>query len=271
MRSARIFLLCAASLACTPTLAATPGQPTSSEIAADAAQDSRKKTALELASYVTGQGIAATSSRNLLDSVISQMFEQNPELVALNGAFPGLDSAVRAALAGPLEREVARATPLYTSELADLYASNLTEVEIRQSVDFFRSPNGAALFAALGQNMKLTKSANEISSMKPASAEALKSDLSITGIKAIYALPADQRAKIISFFNSPTGKTLSALNEKKAEIDLKWFNYLSPEGEKEVEAAVIETMLSHIAKTDPKTSDAIRQELEKAKAPAASK
>ena len=51
----------------------------------------------------------------------------------------------------------------------------------------------------------------------------------------------------------------------------KWFNYLSPEGEKEVEAAVIETMLSHIAKTDPKTSDAIRQELEKAKAPAASK
>lgn len=271
MRNPFLFALLAASLGAGPALAATPGQPTSSDIAAGAAQEGRKAAAIELAAFVTSQGIANISSRNLLDNVIGQMFEQNAELVALNGAFPGLDAAVKAALAGPLEREVSRAMPPYAAELAGLYADNLTEPELRETLGFFQSPAGAALFVALGQNMKLTKSASELSSMKQASGEALKSDLSITGIKAIFALPPEQRAKIITFFNSPTGKHLSALNEKKAEIDLKWFNYLSPEGEKEVEATVVETMLAHIAKTDPKASAAIRKELEKDKAPAASK
>ena len=81
MRNPFLIALLAASLGAGPALAATPGQPTSADIAAGAAQEGRKAAAMELAAFVTGQGIANTSSRNLLDNVIGQMFEQNAELV----------------------------------------------------------------------------------------------------------------------------------------------------------------------------------------------
>jgi hypothetical protein len=62
---------------------------------------------------------------------------------------------------------------------------------------------------------------------------------------------------------SPLGLKLRALTPRKLAIDTKWMNYSDPETEKAVAAAVVESMASHVALTDPETAALMREGLAK--------
>jgi hypothetical protein len=62
---------------------------------------------------------------------------------------------------------------------------------------------------------------------------------------------------------SPLGLKLGALRSRKLAIDTKWANYTDPESEREMEAAVEQAMIGHVALTDPETAELMRKELAK--------
>ena len=221
------------------------------------------QAASELADILVDQTRSNAMATTLINAATDEMIKKNQDVAALNEAFPGLDGAFRAALAAPMKNEVARILPLYRKEIAQFYAGRLSEADIRATTDFFRSPVGAALLMSLQQSAGMSNAATQIVSDKAVTSEALKQDSAIAGVRALFSLSPEQRNEIATFFNAPIGKRLSALNQERAAIDLKWFNYVSPEGEAEVGAAVMQAIVSHVAKTDPEAAEAIRAAMEK--------
>lgn len=228
----------------------------------DAGKGGTYASASQLAVIVISDTRVDTASINLVNAILAEMFNKNKDLALLDSAFPGMQAAIRESLQGPLKKEVSRVNVEYRKDLAALYAGNLAEDDIRRTIEFYQSPAGAALFDSLQQSMNLSNVASEFAAEKDASAEALSKDQSVAGVRAVYSLSPAHRDDVIAFFSSPSGKNLTALNEKKIAIDVKWSNYLSPEAEAEVGQAVQKAMVAHVAKTDPKAAEDMRIAME---------
>lgn len=220
------------------------------------------KAATELVEVLVDKTRSTAMADTLINAATNELVTKNSDVAALNAAFPGLDGAFRSAMAAPMKNEVARVLPLYRNELVQFYASRLSESDIRETNRFFRSPVGAALLMSLQQSVGMSNTATELAANKEATAASLKSDQAVAGVRAIFSLSPEQQKEVGAFFGSPTGKRVTALSEARAAIDIKWFNYVSPEGKAEVESAVQQALVSHVAKTDPKTAEAIRAAME---------
>lgn len=228
-------------------------------VAEDAGKGGTHQSAEQLAALVIGDANMDAASINLVNAVLTEMFNKNKDMALLESAYPGMQTAIRSSLEIPIKKEVVRINVQYRGDLTALYAANLSEADILGSVAFFKSSAGSALLQELQRSLTLSSVASEFAANKQASAEALSTDQSVAGVRAIYALSAEHRDAVVAFFGSPVGKNLAALNEKKMAIDIKWSNYLSPEAETEVETVVVASMIAHIAKTDPATAKAMRE------------
>ena len=235
----------------------------SPELAAEnAGKGGTNASASQLAAIVIADTNADTASINLVNSILTEMFNKNKDLAFLDSAFPGVQAAIRESLQAPLKKEVSRVNVEYRKDLAALYEGSLAEGDIRRTIEFYQSPAGVALLEGLQQSMNLSNVTSEFAAEKNASAEALAKDQSVAGVRAMYSLSPAHRDDVIAFFSSPPGKNLAALNDKKMAIDLKWSNYLSPEAEAEVAQAVQKAIVAHVAKTDPKAAEAMRIAME---------
>lgn len=76
----------------------------------------------------------------------------------------------------------------------------------------------------------------------------------------------DQIKRVEAFFTTPLGRKLLAMRDQKSAVDLKWANMEMPGIEQEMEQIVIETMVSHVGKTDPELAKGMRELLAKEQA-----
>lgn len=223
----------------------------------DAGKGGTRASSEKLATIVVGDPDNDAAPRNLVNAVLTEMFSKDKDLVMMDAAYPGMQAAVGAALLEPLKKEVARINVQYRNDLAALYEANLSEADIQKTIEFYQGPAGSSFLRELQKFSNFSNIASELAAQKDASADALTKDQSNAGVRAIFALSPENRDSVVNFFSSAHGKSLASINEKKAAIDLKWSNYISPEAEKEVESAVTDAMISHVAKTDPATAKAI--------------
>ena len=198
-----------------------------------------------------------------LDASLKAMVRDDPAIAALERNYPGMIEAMRAAWRPVFFKAAAATLPLYRAELSQFYQDNLTIAEARQVLAFFQTPEFQAFIAMGRENMDYRQTTKNLTDDKDVSVQAVRSDLAAAGVKTAKQLSPIQRRKLMAFFSSPTGQKLLALNPKKLALEAKWTNYVSPESEREIELVTYETMIGHIAKTDPETANLMRKELER--------
>ncbi len=221
----------------------------------------------EMAAVVISPDRQEAQVDKLLASMLAGMTANDGSVGSLNAKYPGLKDTVGAAMRPVLLRHVFSVLPYYRSDIAALYASNLTLPEARRASAFYRS--AAFLHFANAANKQINYKAvtGDALADKDISAASVRADIQQAGPKAAAEMSPAEKTELMSFFGSPVGQKLMSLNPQKLLIDTKWANYSTPESEHEIQMAVAVAIRDHVAKKDPAMAEmmyaAIAKETEK--------
>jgi len=248
MRDLGKVIVAALGAAILPTPAAATSLPApSDELTA------RASSAWEdLAIVVVGVD-AEQSSENLLNAMAGE-FRKDADMVELDAAYPGLISATVEAIKPVLLAEAARILPLYRNDLMKLYSENLSALEAREITTFLHSPEMKIFRSLIIEGRTFDATARDLMKSDSISQAAMSNDVRLAALQASLKMQGDDLSTVKSFFASPLGQKFGALNSRKLAIDEKWANYVSADGEKEIEAVVLDTMIDHVGRTDKETA-----------------
>lgn len=251
------LLIMTAALATAVPLAAQPAA-----IPGLAADPARQAAADRLAMVVAPDGDVPVLIEGLLKAMIAQLLREEPEMAEMEAEFPGLFMAMTDAWRPILLKVAYQVRPLYRAELSQLYQANLTADEASQAADFLSQPDVQGYFSAARAGIDYSASLSDAMAGGEIRPGSLRADVARASTAAAKELTPQLERKLSTFFGSPLGRKLIALNPKKAAIDARWANYTPPGGEAEIEQATLEAMLAHIAKTDPELAETMREQLE---------
>lgn len=197
----------------------------------------------------------------MLPELVKQMIASDPDIAEMEAAYPGLGDAMVTAWRPIMIKAGREVMPLYREDMAAMYCRNFSLPELREIEAFLGSPAFQALQASAYQNLTLARTTGDVLNDKDVSASSIQGDLAETGRKASRDLSPEQQRQITQFMQSPLGRKMAAMSKEKLAIDAKWTNYLPPWAEKEIETVTIDAMIAHIAKTDPKMAQQMRNAL----------
>ena len=194
----------------------------------------------------------------MLPGLVKQMIASDPDVAAMEEAYPGLGDAMVAAWRPIMIKSSREVMPLYRDDMAAMYCRNFSLPELREIEAFLSSPAFRALQSSAYENLTLGHTMGDVMSDKDVSASSIQGDLAETGLRASRELSPEHQRQITQFMQSPLGRKMAAKSKEKLAIDAKWTNYLPPWAEKEIETVTIDAIIAHIAKTDPKTAQQMR-------------
>lgn len=197
----------------------------------------------------------------LIEASLAAMEEQDPNLAMLEQRYPGLMAATGQAMRPLLIKASSMTVPLYRADLAAFYRANLSLAEGKTFLAFLRQPVSRAFFGGIAANASFKATANDLAAERSVSGKSVQRDTQAATLVQIGKMSKAETAQIAAFFATPLGNKLIALVSQKRAIDVKWANYSPPEIEAEMEPAVYNGMIGHIAKTDPEVAEAMRKEL----------
>lgn len=254
------YVLMAALLAGSPAMAKPVKRAAPVAVKPDPV--ARKAAADRLAEVLTPQGALPAQVDKILASLLGNMKRNDPSFEKMEQTYPGMLQAVSDAMRPVLLKSSASAIPLYRADLSLLFQSELTAAEADAATSFFASNDGQSLIASLQDNMQYNRTVGAVSADKAATNADVRADKGAAGVRTFQSLEPAQRQRVMAFFTSPVGRKLIALGPKRTAIDQKWFNYSPPGSEAEIQSAVLEAMVQHVAKTDPEKAAKFRAALE---------
>lgn len=195
----------------------------------------------------------------MLPGLVKQMIASDPDIAAMEEAYPGLGDAMVTAWRPIMIKSSREVMPLYRNDMAAMYCRNFSLPELREVEAFLASPAFQALQSSAYENLTLGHTMGDVMNDKDVSAASIQGDLAETGRKAGRDLSPEYQRQIAKFMQSPLGRKMAAMAPEKLAIDAKWTNYLPPWAEKEIETVTIDAMIAHIAKTDPKMAQRMRE------------
>lgn len=243
-----------------PLAAQTAAKPAASS---PALAQAHKAACDALAAIVLPDAMVEPQTDRLVEALLDQMFQQDAGVAALETNFPGMRDALGAGIKPLMLKHAVSVMPLYRADLSGLYQTRLTTAEARSAAAALGSPAFVRFTRAAQANMNFKAIAGAIGKERDITTADVRSDIQIAGTKTGAELSDKDRAAVLVFMTSPLGLKLRSFSSEKLAIDTKWMNYTTPDAEKEVEAAVIQSMVSHIALTDPETAELMRKELTK--------
>jgi hypothetical protein len=196
-----------------------------------------------------------------LPALVGQMITADPNLNELESAYPGMGDAMVTAWRPIFLRVNLEMMPLYRADMAGLYCSNFTLPELREVEIFLRSPAFQAMQQSAFGNVSVSRTMDDALEERDISSKSIEGDLRETGVKAARELSPQHKRAVTTFMASPLGRKMMGLTQQKLAIDTKWANYLPPWAEDMIQAVTIDTMIAHIAKTDPGLAQEMRTQL----------
>jgi hypothetical protein len=256
----KVVIIGAAALAAS-TVAASPAVSQTPVAAARDNSAAHQAAANDLAEALSPDGTVEEQVDAMIKQLFDQLFGSNPDFIELEKEYPGLRAAITERARPVLIKSALRILPLYRADLAKLYGDNLTTQEMREAAAFMRSPEMQAFTGSLRRNIKFKQTTASALDERDVTPTDLKSDIRGSMGDVLADLTPQQKAKLSAFFTSPLGRKLTALNPQKLALNTKWFNYSTPESEKELEVAMAAGMIDHVAKTDPEMAAIMRKSL----------
>ena len=225
-----------------------------------AAKDDRAVTCAKIAELLSPEEDMKAQSQRSSDAMVVAMFSQNPNLIALDGKYPGLQQAIIPVMR-PLVLESAQITlPLMRADIAHFYAANLTPAEARSYLQLLSTPEMRAFTRATGRDTNAEKMSEELVDSKgfKISGQQVAELSRNAGIKAVSQSSTQLRVTLIRFMQTSAGRKIAALGPQKSAIVAKWVSYAPPGLSDKVERATVAAMISHVAKTDPAAAERMR-------------
>ena len=257
IRSAKLGLWLGAALVMAPGVM-VPGDPV--HAATVAGRDDRAETCAKIAELLEPQEVLQANVDKVAVTIAASIFGKSPNLAALDAKYPGLQQAIATSLVPVMRRNIDKGGPQLRADVANLYASNLTSAEARNYMRFLLTPEMQAFARAVHANVSVKTLINDAANNADhkISPGEIHGNLRNAGVKAAGQSSMQQRMVIGMFFNSPTGKKVTALGPQKFAIEAKWANYSTPGTAEEFKHAMQMAMVAHIAKTDPATAGSMR-------------
>lgn len=190
-------------------LAATAVQPAGAAQAASASAVSHQALALELAQL--GQPTALLVEGVLMGYDLASK-EQKPdaESTEVEKEFPGFIAQVQQRGRAELERLMVERAPGLHRQLADLYAANLTDAEMRDIMTFLRSPTGLKFVRSMMLSSSGANSADDLE----LTVEEVAAENRAAAAATMKKLSGAEWIELMKFATSPAGQANRALAEK---------------------------------------------------------
>jgi hypothetical protein len=253
----KVAIMSAMALAAS-TIAANPAFSQTPSVAARDNSPAHQAAANDLAEALSPDSSVEEQVDAMLTQMFDQLFASDPDFIELEKDYPGLRIAISERVRPVLIKSALQIMPLYRADLAKLYGDNLTTQELRDATVFLGSPEMQAFTGSLRRNIKFKQTTASALGEKDITQADLRGDIRGSMGEVLADLTPQQKAKLTAFFSSPLGRKFTALNPQKLALNIKWFNYSTPETEKAMEVAMAGGMIDHIAKTDPAVAAEMR-------------
>lgn len=211
-----------------------------------------------ISALVNPAGSIESRIDRMLPDLVKQMIAADPDVAAMEDAYPGLGDAIGTAWRPIMIKASREMMPLYRNDMAALYCRNFSLSELLEIEAFLGSPAFQTLQNSAYENISLGHTMADVMSDKDVQAASIQGDLAESARKAGRELSPEYQRQITQFMQSPVGRKMAAMAQEKLAIDAKWTNYLPPWAEKEIETVTVDAIIDHIAKADPKTAQMMR-------------
>lgn len=256
LKAALAVLLAAGEAA---SAADAPAKPAVRVIAASSPQG--RQQCDRLAAALSPESAVPSQTEKLIGALLASLQRDEAGFGTLEAKFPGVSKAVAERVRPLMVRTSLAVLPMYRADISKLYCSKLTLGEARAAADFMTSADGVAMIAASQESVDYNRAAGSLAQERDASLSDIAADKRRGATRASTMLDAGQKARIVAFFQTSSGRQIIALGPQRNAIDQKWFNYSPPGAEKEIEIATLEAIIAHIGKTDPEKAAQMREAL----------
>jgi len=204
----------------------------------------------DLAEVLNSEALTRVQLDKMLSESVPQVFAKDPQMAAIEKAYPGAAAALIAALA-PVIREVTiAALPGMWRELAPIYAARLSATEIEQLLVFYRSRTGIRLIDAMGRGADYSTALSRVvasgtSDISPAD---LRSGAAPGIAEVVRSASAEDGAAMVALTRTSAGAKLPAITQAVHERITQLANARDPETEKRIEALTVRTLQEHMAR-----------------------
>lgn len=207
---------------------------------AAAIDPARRALGRELAELLNGEAMTMGMLERTLDETMPVAMLADPNVKALEQAYPGILKAMIAAMKPLLVGEMRAQMPGLWTMLGDLYAENLSDGDLRAALAFYRSPTGARIIDFMSRKTDMSPLIEQMISNGDYSVteQGLK-DSTMTGAsKVATALTPNEIAETTRFGLSPEGKRIIALTPQVNKRVAEWSNAPTPELDARLDKAV---------------------------------
>ena len=209
---------------------ATPTRATPVSVAAPA--QGSLALGVEIAALLNNAESTSRQMVKLFDETMPSVLAANPDMAELEAEYPGIIQRMIEAMRPEVEKQVVGGLPALWDRMAAIYASALTDAEMREMLAFYRSPTGQWLIESIAEGADLSKLMGNLLEKDDASitpgdlrvvvADSVERDLKRTMTK-------ERERDILRMYASPAGRKTTALNSRLLEVGAAWSNESTPE------------------------------------------
>jgi hypothetical protein len=132
------------------------------------------------------------------------------EAIALDKQFPGFLGKLQARGREELAALMAERAPVLHERLAEVYAANLGDAEMRAVIAFFETPTGRKFVRSMAMSPPASNAADDLQLTSAEVADASKS----AAAYSLKQMSGDEWVELVKFGASPAGRANRALNAK---------------------------------------------------------
>jgi hypothetical protein len=194
----------------------------------------------QVAQVTNSETLTRLQLNKMLGETLPKQFAANPDFVEMESRFPGITAAFIEKLSPAIVDTVIPRLPELWARVSPVYARSFSENELRELLNFYRSPVGTRMIEIIGKRGDFTRLLGEAmrTSDPKVSAEGISSGIDI-GIRAVGAeMSAADKAEIQRFESSPLGPKLLSIRPELAAMSAEWGNEPSPSDDAKVDAAI---------------------------------
>lgn len=187
---------------------------------------------------------------SVIDTMAKQLVTATPELLELEGQFPGLSRKAAEAMRPTFRSYSTRVRELYRPRFIAVFAEMFTPAEAEDVADFYASPVGRRLLGAVSDAYDGSEIVAAAVKGGDISDAAIMSDTSRAARRAVARMSEDELTAMGELAQrKPALLKLATLNERLRPFRVEMENApMLPEEEKALEYAITTAMEKHVAR-----------------------
>lgn len=202
----------------------------------------------EIAELLNGGEVSRIQYDKLFTETMPKSLGDNPVFRQLEGQYPGLIAYIIAAVRPMIEKAMNDRAPLLYDRMATIYATNLTEPELHEMLDFYRSPAGIWLVHQVASGMDMSALFNR--AMADPNTRIVPGDFTSAQQGALATslptMPAEHRAALMQLGTRPVMLKLLQVNPLLTAAAAAWGNETPVELQQQVGQAMAEAAKRYV-------------------------